>query len=149
MLSLAVAMCVARRPGYTVNGYGGECGEKLAILCIPDVSSGITASTGGDIASVVRPGESPGGVQGDREGRPYNTRWVINQTSVYGGSGQQVLVQEIYEFTFEVFEVGRVARHVASFGEDYQFVVFSSSGESFDEAHGVACMHVFVNQTLH
>jgi hypothetical protein len=54
---------------------------------------------------------------------------VYEQASGIGHlSVQQMLVQEIYEFTLQVFEMGGVARHVPSFREEYQFVVFPSSG---------------------
>ncbi len=51
-------VCIVGRPGYAVDGYGGECVDKLSILGIPDVGSGITTSTRGNIFPVVRPGSS-------------------------------------------------------------------------------------------
>src|SRR5436309_6259753 len=42
-----------------------------------------------------------------------------------------------------------IAWHVSCFWEQHKLVVPRSSGQGFDQPHGMAGMHVFVNQTLH
>src|SRR5690242_18525842 len=64
-------------------------------------------------------------------------------------SGFQVAVQELYKFTLQILEVRWIAWHVPCFWEQHQFIVFPSSGQGFDQPHGMLGMYVFVNQTLH